>query len=107
MITGSFSNDEIMQGIKNEIEDEKVKKVQFSAVVFKNITRMAYTVGLFVNNMYILEEDIFEANTLEELVFKMKEISDLIYNVYGVREATYNIDFEGRPEDNIYDKKVC
>jgi hypothetical protein len=107
MITGSFSNEEIMQTIENEIEDEKITKVQFSAVVFKNITKMAYTVGLFINGMYILEEDIFEANTIEELELKMKEISDLIYNEYGVREATYNIDFEGRHEDNIYDKKVC
>lgn len=108
MITGSFSNKEIMQGIKDEIEEIKIKKVQFNAIVFKDLKEIAFTVGLFVNDMYILEDDIFEAETIEELEFKMKEISDLIYNEYGIREATYNIDYEDRKGyEDVFDKKVC
>lgn len=105
MITGSFSNEEIMQGIKDEIED-KVVDAQFNAIVFKDMKEIAFTVGLFVNDMYILEEDIFETETTEELELKMMEIADLIYEEYGV-EATYNIDYEGRKGyKNIDNKKV-
>ena len=105
MITGSFSNEEIMEAIKNEIEDEVVK-VQFNSIVFKDLKEIAYTVGLFVNEMYILEEDIFETKTLEELKSKMEEIANLIYEEYGV-ETTYNINYEGRQGyKNIDNKKV-
>lgn len=103
MITGSFSNEEIMEGIKNYIEDEVIK-VEFNAIVFKDLKEIEYTVGLFVNGMYILDSDVFEADTLKELKTRMKEISDLIYNEYGV-EATYGIDYEGRLP-NVNDEKV-
>jgi hypothetical protein len=106
MITGSFSNDEIMEGIKERIENDKVESVAFNAIVFKDLKEIAFTVGLFINEMYILEEDIFETDTLEELKIRMQEIEELIYQEYGVK-ATYGIDYEGREGyKNVDDEKV-
>jgi len=105
MITGSFSNEEIMQAIKEGIED-KVVNVEFNAIVFKDLKEIAYTVGLFVNEIYILDSDIFETDTLKELKLKMGGIADLVFEEYGI-EATYNIDYEGRNGyKNIDNKKV-
>jgi len=105
MITGSFDNEEIMGAIKNDVDDEVVK-VEFNAIVFKDLKEIAYTVGLFVNRIYILDSDVFETETMEELKSKMKEIADLIYDEYGIK-ATYGVDYEGRKGySNINDEKV-
>jgi hypothetical protein len=103
MITGSFSNEEIMQAIEDEIEDEVIKS-EFSVVVFSCVEE-EYTVGLFINGLYILECDVFETETMDELKFKMREIGNLIYNKYGVR-STYNIFYEDGRLPNINDEKV-
>lgn len=103
MITGLFSNEEIMKAIEDEIEDEVIKS-EFSAVVFSCVEE-EYTVGLFINDMYILDSDIFEVESMEEIIFKMKEIENLIYNKYGIK-STYHIFYEDGRLPNVDDKKV-
>lgn len=91
MITEVYNIIEIIDSIKGEIEDD-IKKIEFSAVKFDN----DYAVGLFINDRYILDDDIFNANTIKEMKLEMKDIYRIIKNEFNIEcECTYSVSNTG------------